>query len=50
VISTAMLAGVDPLVYLTDVFMKIADGWPNRHLDDLLTPNWAAARAAPAAP
>ncbi len=51
VISTAMLADVDPLVYLTDVFKKIADGWPNRRLDELLPPNWAAARAAaPAAP
>ena len=50
VISTAMLAGLDPLVYLTDVFRKIADGWPNRRLDELLPPNWAAVRAAPAAP
>jgi hypothetical protein len=50
VISTAMLAGVDPLVYLTDVFKKIAEGWPNRRLDELLPPNWAAARAVPAEP
>ena len=50
VISTAMLAGLDPLVYLTDVFKKISEGWPNRRLEELLPPNWAAARAAPAAP
>ena len=49
VISTAMLAGVDPLVYLTDVFGKIAAGWPHRRLDELLPPSWAAARAIPAA-
>jgi hypothetical protein len=50
VISTAMLGGVDPLVYLSDVFRKIADGWPNRRLDELLPPHWAAAQAASAAP
>jgi transposase len=46
VIGTCMLAGVDPLAYLTDVFQKLAAGWPHRRLDELLPPNWAASRAA----
>jgi len=46
VIGTCMLAGIDPLAYLTDVFQKLAAGWPHRRLDELLPPNWAAARAA----
>ncbi len=49
VISTCMLAGIDPLAYLTDVFQKLAAGWPHRRLDELLPPNWAAAHAAPTA-
>lgn len=46
VIGTCMLAGIDPLAYLTDVFKKIAAGWPNKRLDELLPPNWAAARSS----
>ncbi len=46
VIGACMLAGIDPLAYLTDVFQKLAAGWPHRRLDELLPPNWAAARAA----
>jgi transposase len=46
VVGTCMLAGVDPLAYLTDVFQKLAAGWPHRRLDELLPPNWAASRAA----
>jgi transposase len=46
VIGTCMLAGIDPLAYLTDVFQKLAAGWPHRRLDELLPPSWAAARAA----
>jgi transposase len=49
VMGTCVLAGVDPLAYLTDVFQKLATGWPHRRLDELLPPNWAAARAAPTA-
>lgn len=45
-IGTCMLAGIDPLAYLTDVFKKIAAGWPNKRLDELLPPNWAAACSA----
>jgi transposase len=46
VISTCMLADIDPLAYLTDVFQKLADGWPNHRLGELLPPSWAAARQA----
>ncbi len=49
VIGTCILAGIDPLAYLTDIFQKLATGWPHRRLDELLPPNWAAARAAPTA-
>jgi transposase len=49
VIATCMLAKIDPLAYLTDVFQKLADGWANRRLSELLPPNWAAARQAVAA-
>jgi hypothetical protein len=31
-----MLAAVDPLEYLTDVFQKLSAGWPHRRLDELL--------------
>jgi hypothetical protein len=39
-VSTADAAGVDAGSYLTDVFERIAAGWPNRRLDDLLPHRW----------
>jgi transposase len=49
VIGTCTLAGIDPLAYLTDVFQKLAAGWPHRRLDELLPPAWATARVISAA-
>jgi transposase len=39
-VATADAAGLDPGAYLTDVFRRIAAGWPQRHLDDLLPHRW----------
>lgn len=39
-VSSAEAAGVDPGLYLTDIFKKIANGWPQRRLDDLLPHRW----------
>ena len=56
VIGTCLLNKVNPFEYLRDVFAKIAAGWPDSRLDELLPPNWAAAQeqaqeqAAPAEP
>ena len=36
VIGTCALRGVEPLAYLRDVFTKLAAGWPNARLDELL--------------
>ena len=40
-VSTAHAAGVNPGAYLTDMFSKIAHGWPNSRLDELLPHRWA---------
>jgi transposase len=40
-VSTADAASVDPGAYLTDAFSKIAHGWPNNRLDELLPHRWA---------
>jgi transposase len=47
VLGTCALHGVEPIAYLTDVFEKIAGGWPKRRLLELLPPHWAEARARP---
>jgi transposase len=44
-ISTCMLNGVEPWSYLRDVLDKLAAGWPQRRLDELLPPNWAQQQA-----
>ena len=46
-IETCKLNGVEPHAYLTDVLTKIAGGWSNRRLDELLP--WAYVKK-PAAP
>lgn len=38
-LGTCSLAGVDPWAYLRDVLQRIADGWPQSRLDELLPPN-----------
>jgi hypothetical protein len=42
------LHAIDPQAYLCDVYEKIAGGWPQRRLDELLPDAWA--RAHPDAP
>jgi len=39
--------GVPPLPYLTDVLKKLASGWDNGRLDELLPDRWQASRAPP---
>lgn len=46
VLGTCRLNGVEPWSYIRDVLEKLAGGWPNSRLEELLPPNWAAARAA----
>jgi transposase len=43
------LRGVEPLAYLSDVLTKIAGGWPQSRIDELLPGNWQPTTAAPAA-
>lgn len=40
-VRTCALNGVLPLPYLTDVLRKIAGGWPQRRIDELLPDRWA---------
>ena len=44
VLETAARQGVDLQPYLHDVLVKIAQGWPQSRLHELLPENWAAAR------
>jgi transposase len=37
---TCALRGVQPLAYLTDVLRKLAAGWPQSRLDELLPDRW----------
>jgi transposase len=39
-VSTAVAAGVNPGAYLAAVFAKIAEGWPQSQLDELLPHPW----------
>lgn len=47
-VATCVLAGVEPWAYLADVLEKLASGWPQRRLEELLPPMWKAAREAAA--
>ena len=44
---TAAQHGVPPLPYLTDVLRKLAAGWGNDRLDELLPDRWPSDRAPP---
>jgi hypothetical protein len=44
-IRTCELNGVEPWAYLRDVLTRIADGWPQRRLAELLPQNWSASAA-----
>ena len=39
-VGTCKLNGVNPEEYLTDILRKIAEGFPNSRIDDLLPWNW----------
>ncbi|MBM4028149.1 MAG: IS66 family transposase [Planctomycetes bacterium] len=43
---TCALRGVPPLAYLTDVLRKLAAGWPQSRLDELLPDRWQPATVA----
>jgi len=43
---TCALRGVPPLPYITDVLRKLAAGWPQSRIDELLPDRWQAAIAA----
>jgi len=42
--ATCMLSGVNPWAYLADVLEKLACGWPQRRIEELLPPMWKASR------
>lgn len=44
VLGNCALCGVDPLAYLRDVLAKLAGGWPQRRLAELMPRAWAAAQ------
>ena len=44
---TCALHGVSPLVYLTDVLRKLAAGWPQSRIDELLPGSWPPTTPAP---
>jgi transposase len=46
-IGTCRLNGVDPWAYLRDVIEKLASGWLQSRLDELLPKNWASQRPTP---
>ena len=45
VLRTCALNRVDPYTYLKDVLDKLAAGWPQQRIAELLPDAWAASRA-----
>jgi len=45
VLRTCALNGVDPFTYVKDVLDKLASGWPQPRVGELLPDAWAASRA-----
>jgi transposase len=45
---TCALRRVDPLAYLTNILPKLAGGWPQSRIDELLPGNWEPAAATQA--
>jgi transposase len=41
-IETCKLHGVNPEAYLTDVLARLANGWPNKRLSELMPWSWVA--------
>ena len=48
-LRTCALRGVPPLPYLTDVLTKLAAGWPQERVAELLPDRWQVAPAPQAA-
>ncbi len=44
ILRTCALNGVDPVDYLTDVFRKLAAGWPNSRIGELTPYGWSEAK------
>ena len=42
-LRTCALHGIDTYAYLVDLLRKLAEGWPDRRIDELLPESWAAA-------
>ena len=40
IIETCKLNNVEPFAYITDVMQKIAEGWPNARITDLMPWKW----------
>jgi hypothetical protein len=49
-VRTCAVQGVDTFAYLTDLFEKLAAGWPTDHVDELLPESWLAARQSTPVP
>ena len=41
IIESCKLNGVEPFAYITDVMQKIAEGWPNSCIDELMLWMWS---------
>jgi transposase len=46
-LRTCALWGVDPMAYLTDILPKLAKGWSQDRLHELLPGRWQPGPAAP---
>ncbi|MBX7135173.1 MAG: transposase domain-containing protein, partial [Fimbriimonadaceae bacterium] len=46
IIESAVLHGHEPWAYMSDVLAKLAAGWPQRRLHELLPDRWTPASAA----
>lgn len=46
-VSTAEAAGIDPGRYLKDIYCRIADGWPQGRLPELLPHQWVETQQSP---
>jgi hypothetical protein len=46
-LGTCRLHGVEPVAYLKDVLRKLAGGWKQNRIDELLPPRWQELHAPP---
>ena len=40
-VESCKLNGIEPQAYLTDLLIKLVEGWPMRRIDELLSWVWA---------